>query len=150
MSKKYEKLVFSGLREDANLPGVASPQAYFRGASQIPGAGANMGWQLFLKPFKLETEPHTHDHDEYLIFLGGDPADFFSSFDAHVELYLGEEMEKFEIDEPTIVYIPPKLSHCPLDIQVVNKPFLFTALLQEPVFTKTMNGKEFRYEGPKK
>lgn len=145
--KKYEKLVFSGLREEMNVPVVASPQAYFRGALQIPGAGINMGWQLILKPFKIEKEPHSHDEDEYLIFLGGDPADWFSSFDAHIELYLGEEMEKYDIDKPTIVYIPPRLSHCPLNFKVVNKPFVFTALLQEPIFRKTMNGKIYTFKG---
>lgn len=146
--KKYEKYVFSGLREDTKMPFVASPQAYFRGGHQIPGAGANMGWQLFVKPVRLETEPHIHNADEYLIFLGHDPADWFGSFDAQIEFYLGEEMEKYTIDKPTIIYIPPKLLHCPLDFKVINKPVVFTALLQEPYFTKIMNGKEYKWVGP--
>jgi hypothetical protein len=147
-TNKYGKFVFSGLREDRNLSVVASPQAYFRGASQIPGAGINLGWQLITKPFRLETEPHTHNADEYLIFLGHDTADFFSSFGAHIELFLGTEMEKYNIDKPTIVYIPSGLSHCPLDFKAINKPVLFTALLQEPAFTKTMNGKEYTWKEP--
>jgi len=145
---KYDKFVFSGLREDRNLSVVASPQAYFRGASQIPGAGLNLGWQLITKPFRLETEPHTHGADEYLILLGHDTADFFSSFKAHIELFLGTEMEKYSIVKPTIVYIPSGLSHCPLEFKAINEPVLFTALLQEPVFTKTMNGKEYTWKGP--
>ena len=146
--KKYEQLVFSGFRENMDLPFIAKPQAYFRGAHQIPGAGINMGWQLFIKPILLETEPHTHKVDEYLIFLGNNPADWFSSFDAEIDLFLGEEMEKYVITKPTIVYIPPDMSHCPLDVRVITQPVLFTALLQEPVFTKTMNGKEFTFKGP--
>jgi hypothetical protein len=145
---KYDKLVFSGLREDRNLSVVASPQAYFRGASQIPGAGINLGWQLITKAFQLETEPHTHRADEYLVFLGHDTADFFSSFDAHIELFLGTEMEKHSITKPTIVYIPSGFSHCPLEFKVVNEPVLFTALLQEPSFSKTMNGKEYIWKEP--
>jgi hypothetical protein len=146
--KKYEKYVFSGFREEMNLPFIARPQAYFRGTRQIPGAGVNMGWQLFIKPVLLETEPHTHNADEYLIFLGKDPADWFDSLDAEIDLFLGEEMEKYLINKPTIVYIPPNLSHCPLDFRVINKPVLFTALLQTPIFTKTMKGKEYKFNGP--
>ncbi len=146
--KKYEKLVFSGFKESMDLPFIAKPQAYFRGEHQIPGARVNMGWQLFIKPVQLEREPHTHDADEYLIFLGHDTADFFSSFDAQIDLFLGEEMEKYLIDKPTIVFIPSKMVHCPLNFRVLNKPVLFTALLQTPVFTKTMNGKEFTFKGP--
>lgn len=146
--KKYEKLVFSGFEEHMDLPFLAKTQAYFRGESQIPGANMNFGWQLFTKPVLLEKEPHTHDAHEYLIFLGHDTADFFSSFDAQIDLFLGEEMEKYLIDKPTVVYIPPKLVHCPLNFRIINKPVLFTALLQTPIFTKTMNGKEFTFKGP--
>jgi hypothetical protein len=146
--KKYEKLVFSGIREEMDLPFITKPSAYFRGARQIPGAGINMGWQLFIKPVLLETEPHTHDAEEYLIFLGSDPADWFSSFDAEIDLFLGEELERYIIDKPTIVYIPPKLSHCPLNFRIMNKPVLFTALLQTPFFTKTMGNKLYTYQGP--
>ena len=37
--KKYAQYLFSDFKEDSNLPAVAGPQAYFRGARQIPGAG---------------------------------------------------------------------------------------------------------------
>jgi hypothetical protein len=146
--KKYDKLVFSGIKENMDLPFIARPQAYFRGAHQIPGAGINLGWQLFIQPVLLEKEAHTHNTDEYLIFLGNDPADWFSSFDAQIDLFLGEEMEKYLIDRPTIVYIPSKMSHCPLNFRVLNRPVLFTALLQGPLFTKTMKGKEYSWKGP--
>jgi hypothetical protein len=146
--KKYAKYVFSGLREEMKLPFFAKPQAYFRGTRQIPGANVNMGWQLLIKPILLETEPHTHDADEYLIFLGNDPADWFSSFDAEIDLFLGEEMEKYLIDKPTVVYIPANLTHCPLEFRVINRPVLFTALLQAPIFTKTMKGKLYTFDGP--
>jgi hypothetical protein len=149
MAKKiYQQLVFSGFKENMDLPFIAKPQAYFRGAHQIPGAGINMGWQLFIQPVNLEKEPHTHNADEYLIFLGNNPADWFSSFDAQIDLFLGEEMEKYLINKPTIVYIPAKMVHCPLNFRVLNQPVLFTALLQNPVFTKTMKGKEYSWKGP--
>jgi hypothetical protein len=147
--KKYQKLVFSRFREEVDVPYFAKPQAYFRGASQIPGAGANFGWQVIIEPVQLETEPHTHNADEYLIFLGTTPPDLFSSFDAQADLWLGEEMEQYLIDKPTIVFIPKGLQHCPLNFRKINKPVLFTALELTPVFTKTMNGKEYVFEGPR-
>jgi hypothetical protein len=148
VKKKYAHYLFSNFKEEANLPAVDGPQAYFRGARQIPGANMNMGWQLFVRPMFLEKEPHTHEADEYLIFLGGQLPDLFSSFDAEIDFYIGEEMEKYVIAKPTIIFIPKGLSHCPLDFRKINKPVFFSALLLTPKFTKTTGGKEFSYDGP--
>lgn len=145
---KYQKYVFTEFKEDSNLPAVASPQAYFRGARQIPGSNMNMGWQLFLKPIFLEKEPHTHDADEYLIFLGGHLPDLFSSFEAEIDLWLGEEQEKYIITKPTIVFIPKGFPHTPLNFRNIVKPVLFSALLLTPKFTKRMGGRDYSYDGP--
>jgi len=145
---KYNSFFFSDFQEPSNLAAVAGPQAYFRGARQIPGANMNMGWQLFVEPIHLEKEPHTHNCDEYLIFLGGTLPDLFSSFQAEVDFCIGEEMEPHLINRPTIIYIPKDMVHCPLNFRKIDKPILFSALLLAPRFTKTMNGKEFTYDGP--
>ena len=145
---KYQELVFSDFKEDSNLPAVDGPQAYLRGARQIPGANMNMGWQLFVRPMELEKEPHTHNGDEYLIFLGATLPDIFSSFDAEIDLFMGPELEKYVITKPTIVFVPKGFSHTPLNFRVLRKPVLFSALLLSPVFEKTMNGKHFEYQGP--
>lgn len=147
--KKYQQYVFSDFREDHNIPSVMSPQAYFRGASQIPGANMNMGWQVLTDPMFLEREPHTHDVDEYLIFLGWKLPDVFE-FDADIDFYLGEEKEHYAIDKATIIYIPKGMVHCPLNFKRIGIPILFHAILMAPQFTKEMNGKEFVFEGPKK
>ncbi|HHX75723.1 MAG TPA: hypothetical protein GX699_12535, partial [Firmicutes bacterium] len=74
----YEKLVFTLPRENNEVvaegddPGfVIKPQAYFRGASQIPGSNFNIGFQIFVKPFFLDRIPHRLRQNEFLIFLGG-------------------------------------------------------------------------------
>jgi hypothetical protein len=146
--KKYEKYVLTDFREEANLPGVASPQAYFRGEVQIPGAGMNMGWQVFTDPIHLEKEPHTHNVDEYLIFLGASLPDVFD-FSAEIDFYLGEEQEYYLVDKATIIFIPRGMVHCPLNFRKIEKPVLFHAILLAPGFTKTMDGKEYAYNGPK-
>ena len=145
---KYNKYFLTDFKEPSNLSAVAGPQAYFRGARQIPGANLNMGWQLFVEPIYLEKEPHTHDVDEYLIFLGGKLPDLFESFQAEVDFCIGEEQEKHLINKPTIIFIPKGLVHCPLNFRKIDKPILFHAILLSPRFTKTMNGKEMSYDGP--
>ncbi len=145
---KYDKYFLTEFKEPSNLPAVAGPQAYFRGAKQIPGANLNMGWQLFIKPIYLEKEPHTHDVDEYLIFLGGKLPDLFDSFKAEIDFCIGEEQEQRVIDKATIIFIPKGLVHCPLNFRKIDEPILFHAILLAPRFTKTMGGKEYSYDGP--
>jgi hypothetical protein len=62
---KYDKLVFEFPAEYNEVvalgddPGfILSPQAYFRGGTQIPGANFNCGFQVFVKPFFLDRIPH--------------------------------------------------------------------------------------------
>lgn len=146
--RKYEKYVLTDFREEPNFPGVMSPQAYFRGAVQIPGATMNMGWQVLTEPIFLEKEPHSHDEDEYLVFLGSRLPDVFD-FSADIDFYLGEEMEHYVIDKATIIYIPKGMLHCPLNFKRIDIPILFHAILLAPRFTKEMDGKQYAYDGPR-
>ncbi len=162
MGKKYEKLVFEFPAEYNELstlgdgPGfILSPQAYFRGASQIPGSNFNIGFQIFVKPFVLDRIPHHHDVDEYLIFLGGTFPNLFD-FDGDIELTignLGESEEVFHIDKPSIVRIPAGVDHCPINFKRVGKPIFFQAALMQDMFSSIYNNedgsqKELWYNGP--
>ncbi|MCL1834953.1 MAG: hypothetical protein FWG48_02225 [Oscillospiraceae bacterium] len=157
----YEKLVFPFPMEnneavaEGDDPGyVIKPQAYFRGATQIPGSNFNVGFQIFVKPFFLDRVPHRHDVDEYLIFLGGSFPNVFE-FDADIELTLGkigEDAEVFKITQPTIVRIPANLHHCPLNFKRIDKPVFFQAAVMQPMFGgiyDTPDGeKVMKYNGP--
>ena len=131
---KYDHLFCTRFRENSITPAVAGPQAYFRGASDLPGAGINMGWQMFVKPIRLEMQSHHHDVDEYLFFLGTQLPDLTANFDAEIELFLGDEYERHVITKPTVLYIPRGLEHNPLDIKRLGKPMLFQALMLAPYF----------------
>ena len=157
----YEKLVFPFPMENNEAvaagddPGyVVKPQAYFRGACQIPGSVFNVGFQIFVKPFFLDRVQHRHGMDEYLVFLGGSFPNVFE-FDADIEFTLGKagvDEELFHITKPTIVRVPAGVYHCPLNFKRIDKPIFFQAALLEGVFGgiyDTPDGeKEMKYNGP--
>lgn len=126
-----KEMDFVGLNSIPPFPEIASPQTYFRGASALPGATATIGWQVFKDPVCWET-PHIHKYDEFLMFLGAELPDLCSSFDAEVDLWMGEEMEKHTITSTTIVFIPSGVQHAPLNFRVIRKPILFHALYLGP------------------
>ena len=158
----YEKLVFEFPQEyneivaEGDDPGfVVKPQAYFRGASQIPGSEFNSSFQIFVKPFFLDRVQHRHPKDEYLIFLGASFPNVFD-FDADIELTIGkkgEDEEVYHITKPTVVRIPAGVYHCPLHFKRVDKPVLFLAACMMPMFggiydTPDGGTKEMYYNGP--
>jgi len=96
---------------------------------------------------------HAHPYSECLLFTGLD-YDNPNSFDAEVEICLGEKGEKHVIDSPTLVILPPGLPHCPLTTTKVNKPFGFLALSlsgehkmseMKPTGTPASNGLEYEH-----
>jgi len=140
--RKFEKLVYEFTPEYNEISPegdtndfVISPQAYFRGACQIPGAEFNVGFQVFTRPFFLDRFPHRHDKDEYLIFLGGNFPEMFD-FDAEIEFTIGkgDDAETYVITQPTIIRLPAGVWHCPLNFKRVDKPVYFQAALMQGVF----------------
>ena len=133
MQEKYEKLFYEFEPQETNWGDWChSPQAYFRGEKDMPGAEMNVGFQVFKAPVFLETEPHFHREDEYLVFLGAKLPDVFSSWDAEVHFFMGpklDKMEKIVITEPTIIKLPKSWWHSPLNFVRIDKPLLFQAVM---------------------
>jgi uncharacterized RmlC-like cupin family protein len=46
-------------------------------------------------------------------------------FDAEIQVALGEEWEVHTVNSTSVIYIPKGLQHCPINVKIVNKPFLF-------------------------
>ena len=88
--------------------------------SNVTGSGV-----YFTKPHLMVSTTHMHDCDEYLFFLGTNFEDM-NDFNAEIELYMGEEGEKCIITASTIVYVPAKMIHCPLNFARINKPVFFS------------------------
>ncbi len=135
---KFDDLVFKIPQEFHNWYGFASPRGFFRGTTMMEKAKVYMDFTSVTKPLPMEV-PHTHTcADEYLVFTGADMNNFFE-FDAEVDVWLGEDplnMEMFTLREPTIIRVPPKLYHCPVNFRIINKPIVFSAVYLDGDWSK--------------
>ncbi len=86
-------------------------------------ADLSMGYHCVTKPISFN-ETHTHNNEEVLCFIGGNPRDI-TDFGAEIEMQLGPEHEKHTITQTSCVSIPANLAHCPLSIKKVSKPIVF-------------------------
>lgn len=152
---KYDDLVFKIPKEFHKWYGFASPRGFFRGTTMMEKAKVYMDFTSIVKPLPMEV-PHTHHcADEYLVFTGADMNNFFE-FDAEVDVWLGddpENMEMFTLTQPTIIRVPPKLYHCPVNFRVINKPIVFSAVYLDGDWSKINRIKDadgrdqFTYDG---
>ncbi|MCX8033633.1 MAG: hypothetical protein N3B14_09690 [Thermoleophilia bacterium] len=153
--RSYKELIYEFVPQETHWGDWChSPQAYFRGSRDIPGAKYNVGFQIFKGPVFLEREPHFHREEEYLVFIGASFPDVFD-FDAEIEFFMGadpDRMERFMITRPTIIRIPPLTWHCPLNFKKVQKPLMFQAALLHGDFgvikrRESADGYYYVYEG---
>ena len=135
IGNRYDHLFCTRMKEKPLTDKILFPTISFRGASDMPDAGMNIGFRTYDKPFKMEMQSHHHDVDEYLFFLGAQLPDLTDNFDAEIEIFLGPEYEKHTITKPTILYIPRGFEHNPMDIKRVGKPLLFMPLNLAPYFS---------------
>ena len=98
-------------------PDVMSAMGYLDGGV-IPGA-LYVETHWFHKPTKYSPKRHTHDFDEVLAFMGGDP-EHPLKLNGEVELYLGDE--RHLLTKSCLVYVPAGLDHCPMNFLRVDKP----------------------------
>src|SRR4030067_262516 len=96
---KYGKYITrEPYREPSNPAMVVQPGVHLQGAKH-GGANITITRSWITQPFTMIKEAHTHDHDQFLIFAGGNPLNV-KEFGAEVEFYLGKEGEKHVINSP--------------------------------------------------
>ena len=95
----------------------------------------NMNWSIIKEPLTIFEPPHTHDFDQFILFLGSNP-EKISEFDAEAEIWLGKENEKHVIDSTTIVYIPKGLMHHQINLKRIGRPIMLVNLFFSPEFKK--------------
>ena len=95
-------------------------------------ANVSMGYHCLAKPISFD-KPHSHDFQEILCFMGGNPLDI-TDFDAVVEYTIGDE--KHVITQPACVSMPPGQVHCPISVKNVSaeKPIVFLEISLAPEY----------------
>jgi len=127
---KYEEFIYQIPKRYTQLPEYANPRAYYLGNESLWNSHLRMGFSVLLKE-RLAEYPHMHHSvEEYYMFSGSDLTRFFD-FDAEIELWIGEdpdEMEKYVITKPTLVRIPPRMWHGPINYKRIGKPVAFSSV----------------------
>ena len=152
----FDHLIYTIPEEHHSWEGYASPRAGYPGHSVHPGCHMNMGFSVATKEEYMEVPHMHHAVDEYLVFTGADLVNFFESFDAEVEVWLGDDplkLEKITITKPTIIRVPPNTWHCPINFKRVGKPVCFIPLYLDGRWSKITREEDaegtefFRYDG---
>lgn len=101
---------------------------YYTGTSIVARDGklqgnVSMCYHCLTKPMSFD-KPHSHDFEETLCFIGGNPRDI-TDFDAVVEYTINGE--KHVLTKPGCVSMPKGLPHCPISVKNVSpeKPIVF-------------------------
>jgi len=83
----------------------------------------SMCYHCLAKPISFDMT-HSHDFEEALCFIGGNPLDI-TDFEAVIECTIGGE--KHVLTKPGCVTIPAGVPHCPITIKNVSpeKPIVF-------------------------
>lgn len=124
---KYGKYIVKDLMIAPGMghhPEIAAPVVQCVGNEQFGGAPFSINFDFITEPFTMIARPHAHDYDQFLFFIGGDPANM-GDFGAEVALCLGEEQELHLITKTSAVHIPKGLVHGPLIYRKVDRPIMF-------------------------
>ena len=134
-STKYGEYILTERGGSTIIPGTGVKPVVLEGLEDWGGIQHRMKWKFVSKPGVIMETRHSHEFDEFLVFLSSNPADELD-FTAKIELLLGEEGEPQVIVTPTIVCIPQGLIHGPLTFKSVGKPVLFSHIYMAPDYRR--------------
>ncbi len=133
---KYGKYILRGTVKEKSSPGISPVvPADLEGLEDWGGIQHRINWKYISGPTLMVEEPHSHDFDEFLVFLGSNPADP-KDFGAEIELSLGEDGETHIINTASVVCIPEGLIHCPLKFKKIGKTILFCNIYLAPDYMR--------------
>ena len=101
------------------------------GADLLNGFPCNIIYAFGLKTgiVGMSQEPHVHDHDEAVYFIGSDAKSIDLGAEVNFKIGPGDGGEEDHIfSVPTVVVIPKGVWHCPMYALKVDKPFLCMAV----------------------
>ncbi len=101
------------------------------GAERLNGFPCNIIWAFGQRvgPLGASKEPHIHDHDEAIYFIGSDPKSPELGAEVNFQIGPGDGgMEDHIFSTPTVVVIPKGVWHCPMYTVKFQQPFLCMAV----------------------
>ncbi len=110
---------------------MAETCMFSAGADKLNGFPCNIIWAFGTKTGQLgaSKEPHIHDHDEAIYFIGSDPKSTELGAEVNFQIGPGDGgMEDHIFSTPTVVVIPKGVWHCPMYTLKVQQPFLCMAV----------------------
>ncbi|MFC1932174.1 hypothetical protein ACFLXU_00885 [Chloroflexota bacterium] len=81
--------------------------------------------------------PMLHTYDEYFFFVGTNPDDP-NDLGGELDFWLGagQYAERQYINKPTCIYVPAGMTHCPIDVHRVDRPFIELVVAPRPTHTE--------------
>jgi hypothetical protein len=121
---KYDNLIVPApIMQSTHFPAITCPQIN-AGPEQLNNIPFIMNWSYLTEPFVMVEESHSHDFEQVLCFIGGDPTNIHE-FGGEIWFYFGEEKEKHVITTPSYICVPKNVVHAPLIVKKINKPVMY-------------------------
>ena len=143
-SAKYSDLISRNITKKSKHSQVKGPKIEFGGERLSGGIDLDISWYSPSEPFAMNDEIHTHDFDEYLCFLPGNPSNL-NEYQAEIEISLGGEGEKHVVVDPAIIYLPKGFPHGRLSFKKVDKPVSYMKICLSPRYSTTQRIVETNY-----
>lgn len=86
-------------------------------------------------------DPHVHDADEILAFIGTDYNDPWN-LNAEIELWIDDEL--YTLNRSCLVFIPNGLKHCPVRFKRVGRPLWFMTLSPMSMYTRKVEKSDMK------
>ena len=123
--EKYGKyIVPAPIMQSVMFPQIKAPQINVFGGDHLGGIQFTMNWSYLTEPFVMVDSSHSHEFDQVICFIGGNPLNI-REFGGEVEMYFGEEKEKHVITSSSYICVPRGTIHGPLIIKKINKPIVY-------------------------
>ena len=116
------------------VKGRQSPVMTYMSNRLVPGCNkyVELGWIYAMPEPNPHISEHTHDYDEIVLHLGGDPANP-QALGAEIEYYVGGQPLTF--DTTTALYIPRGMRHGPVTWKKFKKPHIAMSIILGPEST---------------
>lgn len=121
-------------RVGGGIKGRQSPVMTYMSNDLVPGCNLNIeiGWVYAVPEPNPHITAHTHDYDEVIIYIGGDP-DNPRALGAEAVYYVGGQPLTFSTT--ALLYIPKGVEHGPAVWRSVTRPHIVMSIILGPEST---------------